>query len=218
VCPIYEDDPSIWTTDAFGGDVSGTYSNLSVIRLQGRPVSSTAPSTGQALLWNGTNWIPGNVSGVPVGTVAAFLNTVPSDWLELVGGTANRITDANLFAYVGTLYGAGDGSTTFGIPDARGRTFIGAGTGPGLTLRTLAATLGAESVALSSANNGAHTHGPSAGFTGFWLWNPAGPTTMAAGANWNMQAAENTATASSGSGTPHENMQPSLVIRWAVKR
>lgn len=215
VCPIYENDPSIWNTDSAGGDVSGIYSNLSVIRLRGRGISTTAPTTGQALLWDGTNWTPGNVSGVPVGSVSAFLNTVPSDWLELVGGTANRTTDANLFAYMGTLYGAGDGSTTFGIPDARGRTLIGAGTGTGLTLRTLAATLGSESVGLVAANNGPHAHqkfqafgdgGTAFSDTNVWA-NVNGITASAAGF-----------TESSGSGTPHENMQPSLVIRWAVKR
>lgn len=218
VCPTYTTDNSIWNTDSFGGDVSGIASNLSVIRLRGQPISSTTPTSGQALIFDGTNWTPTTLSnGVPTGTVVAFINTVQSGYLELVGGNVSRTTYSALFSYVGTLYGNGDGSTTFGLPDARGRTIIGAGTGSGLTLRTLAATLGVENVSLTGVQNGSHTHGPSAGFTAFWLWNPAGPTTMAAGASWNMQAAGNTATASSGSGTAHENMQPSIVFRWAVK-
>lgn len=215
VCPIYEDDPSVWNTDQAGGDVSGVFSNLSVIRLRGRGLSSTAPSVGQALLWDGTNWTPGNVSGVPVGTVCAFLNTVPSDWLELVGGTANRTIDANLFAYTGTLYGAGDGSTTFGIPDARGRTLVGAGTGSGLTLRALASTFGSEGVTLTITTMPNHAHtkhvafgvgGTSFSDTNVWA-NVDGITSFATGY-----------TSAEGGGAAHDNMQPSLAIRWAVKR
>jgi hypothetical protein len=47
----------------FGGDVSGTFSNITVTRIQGRPVSSTAPSAGQVLTWTGSQWAPGTVSG-----------------------------------------------------------------------------------------------------------------------------------------------------------
>ncbi len=41
-----------------GGDLSGTYPNPKVVKIQGRPVSSTAPSSGQVLKWNGSQWVP----------------------------------------------------------------------------------------------------------------------------------------------------------------
>jgi microcystin-dependent protein len=62
-----------------------------------------------------------------------------------------------LFSLVGTLYG-GDGRTTFGLPDTRGRSIIGTGTGPGLSTIFLGAKSGSETVTLSVANMPAHTH------------------------------------------------------------
>ena len=72
-------------------------------------------------------------------------------WLLSDGSAVSRTTYATLFAVVGTTYGAGDGSTTFNVPDLRGRAPIGAGTGTGLTARTRGQLVGSE--ALES-----HTH------------------------------------------------------------
>lgn len=51
-----------------GGDVIGTLTNAIVQRLQGRPVSSAAPMTNQALCWSGTQWAPGSCGGGGTGT------------------------------------------------------------------------------------------------------------------------------------------------------
>lgn len=60
-------------------------------------------------------------SGVPAGQIAAFArNTAPSGWLKANGATVSRTTYATLFAAIGTTFGAGDGSTTFNLPDLRG--------------------------------------------------------------------------------------------------
>ena len=55
--------------------------------------------------------------------------TIPAGWLVCDGSAINRIDFSALFAAIGSTWGAGDGSTTYNIPDLRGRTAIGAGKG-----------------------------------------------------------------------------------------
>lgn len=62
-----------------------------------------------------------------------------------------------LFSLLGTIYG-GDGRTTFALPDTRGRSIVGVGTGPGLTEVSLGERGGSETVTLTVANLPAHTH------------------------------------------------------------
>lgn len=59
----------------------------------------------------------------------AFSTVADEGWLECDGSVISRTTFARLFTAIGSTYGSGDGSTTFGIPDARGRSTVGAGTG-----------------------------------------------------------------------------------------
>lgn len=54
---------------------------------------------------------------VPIGGTAGFPSTVPDNWFQLRGQELNRSTYATLFNIIGTSYGAGDGSTTFNLPD-----------------------------------------------------------------------------------------------------
>lgn len=69
-------------------------------------------------------------SGVPTGAMLDFGGTVAPTGYGLCDFTAySRTLQANLFAVIGTMYGAGDGSTTFNVPDFRSRVVIGAGTG-----------------------------------------------------------------------------------------
>jgi microcystin-dependent protein len=62
-----------------------------------------------------------------------------------------------LFSLLGTIYG-GDGRTTFGLPDLRGRVPLHLGTGPGLTPRPIGAKFGTETNTLSVANIPGHSH------------------------------------------------------------
>lgn len=55
-----------------GGDLGSTYPNPSVVKLQGRSISSSAPSNGQTLVWNGTAWAPAVQAGGSPGCVSAF--------------------------------------------------------------------------------------------------------------------------------------------------
>lgn len=67
-----------------------------------------------------------------VGMVAGFaMNSAPEGWLIANGTAVSRVTYARLFSRIGTLYGSGDGSTTFNLPDARGVVLRGADLGSG---------------------------------------------------------------------------------------
>lgn len=70
--------------------------------------------------------------------------SVPSGYLACDGSAVSRATYSNLFAALGTQWGVGDGSTTFNLPDMRGRSPLGAGSGGGLTPRTVADSGGEE--------------------------------------------------------------------------
>ena len=65
----------------------------------------------------------------PIGAILAFGGaTAPAGWLLCQGQAISRTTYAALFAVIGTAYGAGDGSTTFNLPDPREAALVGAGT------------------------------------------------------------------------------------------
>ena len=100
---------------------------------------------------------------VPIGTILDFAAaTAPTGYLVCDGSAVSRTTYAALFAVIGTTWGAGNGSTTFNIPDFRGRTAIGAGTGTAsdATAHALASKGGTETHTLTSAQSGvpAHNH------------------------------------------------------------
>ena len=107
------------------------------------------------------------VQASPIGMITAFAgSTAPTGWQLCYGQAISRTTYANLFSVLGTTYGLGDGSTTFNLPDLRGRTVAGVdnmgGTDAGRlsTANTLGTTTGTETVTLTSAQSGvpAHAH------------------------------------------------------------
>lgn len=83
---------------------------------------------------DGTNWSTSSSVGVsPAGLVSAFSrSTCPTGWLEANGSTISRTTYSALFAAIGTTFGAGDGSTTFRLPDLRGEFIRGFDNGRGI--------------------------------------------------------------------------------------
>jgi len=107
-------------------------------------------------------------SSSPAGVIKQFgSTTVPSGFLNCDGSAISRTTYAILFAAIGTTYGNGNGTTTFNVPDFRGRMPMGDGTGPGLSGRTIGQNgLGTESHNLNSANLPVHTHGVSGSTSG----------------------------------------------------
>jgi len=160
---------------------------------------------------SGSTWFDGISlveETVEAGTIKPFgSTTVPSGWLACDGTAVSRTTYSTLFTAIGTTFGVGDGSTTFNVPDIRGRAPIGNGTGSGLTARTIAATVGAETHTLTTAEMPAHTHAVNAG---------GGTRPEGAGASNATDTSSQTST-STGGGAAHNNMQPSLVLAFIIK-
>lgn len=93
-----------------------------------------------------------------VGEIRMFAgNFAPVGWSFCDGQLLAVSSNDALFSLLGTIYG-GDGRTTFGLPDLRGRLPIHAGTGPGLSARKLGAKVGTEKVTLTVNELPSHTH------------------------------------------------------------
>jgi microcystin-dependent protein len=84
-------------------------------------------------------------------------NFPPNGWAFCNGALIPIAQNNALFALIGTIYG-GDGRSTFGLPDLRGRIPVNAGDGPGRTRRYLGRTGGAEQVTLTTQQIPAHDH------------------------------------------------------------
>jgi microcystin-dependent protein len=80
-------------------------------------------------------------------------------WLLCDGRSISRTEYSDLFEAIGTAFGVGNGSTTFNIPDARGRVLGAIGSGTGLTPRNLGDTVGAETHTLTTSEMPSHSHG-----------------------------------------------------------
>jgi microcystin-dependent protein len=180
-------------------------------------------------------------STVPVGAMLDFAWIVaPTGWLGCDGSAVSRTTYANLFAVIGTLWGPGDGSTTFNLPDFRRSVAVGSG-GSGtavlgnavgdmggsetetLTQAQLPTSLGtANSVVTDPGHN--HTEQFSTG--GGAALGMQGTTNVQTGVN--MPSTNSTTTNTTGitvattitnasGGNPHNIMQPSAVVLKIIK-
>jgi len=89
--------------------------------------------------------------------VAVGENFCPRGWASTDGQLISIASNTALFSLIGTTFG-GDGRTSFGLPDLRGRVAMGQGRGPGLSQRPMGQKLGAESHTLSTAQMPAHGH------------------------------------------------------------
>jgi microcystin-dependent protein len=95
----------------------------------------------------------------PPGMIAPYAGTTaPSQWLLCNGAAVSRATYAALFAVIGTLYGAGNGTTTFNLPDLTGRFPFGQIAGSPTPAFTLAHTFGVDQVVLTTPEIPAHLH------------------------------------------------------------
>lgn len=123
----------------------------------------------------------GTIGAVPSGGVIPFAgSTAPAGWLLCAGQAVSRTEYAELFATISTTYGSGDGSTTFGLPDLRGRVVAGVDNMGGSAASRLTSTTitgggdavgevgGSQTHTLTSGESGvpAHSHTASSNTTG----------------------------------------------------
>ena len=149
-------------------------------------------------------------------------NFPPRGWAFCEGQLLPVSQNTALFSIIGTIYG-GDGRTTFGLPDLRGRVAIGPGNGPGLSSYREGQRGGVEHVILTQSQMPAHSHGVravttvgnSADPTGRLLANTSGLDReySDAAANTTMNG---TMIANTGGNLSHENRQPFLAVYYII--
>lgn len=163
---------------------------------------------------------------VPIGTSMAWsASTAPVningvvEWVEENGQLLNRVTYAALFALIGTTYGAGDGATTFAVPDRRGRSIVGIGsdnsTGGRITGSTapsiiLGGTFGSETHTLTTPQIPSHSHAFQISTDlqgGGGVTRATGPYVSGISMNSDLV----------GGDQPHNNVQPSIFTRYYMR-
>lgn len=187
-------------------------------------------------------------AGSATGTIVPYGgDSAPTDWLLCFGQAVSRTTYAALFAVLGTTYGSGDGSTTFNLPDLRGRVPGGkdnmGGTaanrltsaGAGVDGATLGASGGAQTHTLTSAQMPAHSHAGSTASAGAHQHGYTAPSgsfrvgsgdsetpdrTVLPGAATTDSNGAHTHTLSisnTGGDGAHNNTQPTIILNYIIK-
>lgn len=150
--------------------------------------------------------------------------TLDAGWLTCEGQAVSRTTYAALFAAIGTAYGIGNGTSTFNVPDYRGRTPIGTGQGMGLTSRARGAAVGEETHKLSATESGVAEHSHNFAEGGVEkTWTQTFVNLQLGGTSLSMiNGPSNSTTAgvqggAAAAGAAHNNMQPSLACNVWIR-
>jgi len=146
-------------------------------------------------------------------------DTPPTGWLLCYGQQVSRTTYADLFAVISTTFGAGDGSTTFNLPDIRGRIPLGkdnmGGTSANRVTAAAADTLGGsggeENHTLTTGEIPSHTHTLATRNTYDGSVYSCKIPGHAFGSN------SNVTTNATGGGGAHNNMPPYLTLNYIIK-
>jgi microcystin-dependent protein len=149
-------------------------------------------------------------------------NFAPRGWALCDGSLLSIASNTALFSILGTTYG-GDGRTTFGLPDLRGRLPMHPGNGPGLTPRALGEASGTESETLLITQMPAHHHLVACSSTG----DQSAPANMIPGAEisgtapvYSSAPADGIMNPSmvgiAGGSQPHNNMPPYLCVNFII--
>lgn len=175
---------------------------------------------------------------LPLATIvsSASASAIPNNWLLCDGTAVSRTTYADLFSLIGTTYGAGDGSTTFNLPDMQGRVPVGADPAqkvvngaPGVGIKGGEAYHQLSIAELPSHDHSisdpGHNHAPGTGADWFWTKANAGGNVIAGGATYQADNGVRSTTGDSytgitlnptGSDSAHNNMQPFLSVNFYI--
>jgi microcystin-dependent protein len=156
---------------------------------------------------------------IPVGGVTQYAGaTSPSVNYAICDGAAvNRTTYATLFARIGTTYGIGDGSTTFNLPNVKGRVIAGRDSAQ-TEFDTLAETGGAKTHTLTTAEMPVHNHNEA-----YTYYQPnfsnatVGDQNPVASAPGGESGSVSRTSDNTGSGGAHNNLQPYIVMNYLIR-
>lgn len=166
----------------------------------------------------------------PVARIEAYAgSSAPGGWLLCNGSAVSRTTYPKLFAAIGTTYGAGDGSSTFNLPDLRGRVPVGRDAGQ-TEFDVLGEAGGAKTHTLSVAEMPSHTHTQNphsheidtAGTALKYILRASPGTGSGMGGMGGTGAAFNATAATAtnqntGGGGAHNNLQPYRVLNFIIR-
>jgi microcystin-dependent protein len=184
------------------------------------------------------------IQASPIGMITPYAGaTAPTNWQLCYGQAISRTTYASLFAIIGTAYGVGDGTTTFNLPDLRGRTVAGldnmggADAGRIDIANSSGTVVGSQYVTLTAAQSGVPAHGHTAGSGeagshshgyvqpyntsgqtspggGYYMFYDRGAQTDAGGVHSHTITVNNNTAANAASA--HSVMQPTMVVNYII--